>query len=68
VQNISLSLGKLLGTVVCSCTESADHTGKNEKVVIPMHPEEKKVHKLLIDLCIEEARTPKPANCRFSNS
>jgi hypothetical protein len=39
VQNISPSFGRLLGTVVCSSTESSDHTGKNEKVVIPMHQE-----------------------------
>jgi hypothetical protein len=39
VQKTFLSLGKLLGTVVCSSTESLDHTGKNEKVVIPMHQE-----------------------------
>jgi hypothetical protein len=39
VQKISPSLGRLLGTVVCSSTEFSDHTGKNEKVVIPMHQE-----------------------------
>ncbi len=39
VQNISPSLGRLLGTVVCSSAESSDHTGKNEKIVIPMHQE-----------------------------
>ncbi len=38
--------------------------GKNN---LEFEPEEKKVHKLLIDVCIEEARTPKPANYRFSN-
>jgi hypothetical protein len=39
MQNISPSLGRLFGTVVCSSRESADHTGKNEKVMIPMHQE-----------------------------
>ncbi len=39
VQNTCPSFGRLLGTIVCSSTESSDHTGKNEKVVIPMHQE-----------------------------
>jgi hypothetical protein len=42
----------------------SNFSGKNN---LEFEPEENKVHKLLIDVCIEEARTPKPANCRFSN-